>query len=159
MLNTMLNICECVEYTHSYIFTVYDNKGNMYACVYEDARAILREVTQLGTHKGHATVQMHPTREHMNMLMNNADMLVSLGSRSDFEAGAKWYKARWHLNRGYYNEVVVCKAMNGKLVKHKNACMTDCGDMVVDGHHYQLKYFNATVCHENRLVNMLKRKA
>lgn len=156
--NDMLNMLECVEYTHSYIFTVYNNKGDMFACVYKNACEVLHKVTTLGAHNGHTTVKMLPTRANMDYLMDNADMLISLGTRKDFECGAKWYKARWHLNRGYYNEVVVCKAMHGKLVTCKNACLTDCGDMVVDGVHYQLKYFNATVCHENRLANMLMRK-
>lgn len=155
----LLDMLECVEFTHSYIFTVYDNKGNMFACVYDNAMDVLRNSTYVYVNKnGKVQVKMDTHRDTMDYIKENADYVVSLGTRKEFERYAKQYKNHWGFNRGYYNEIVVCKAFNGKLNKAKNAKLTDCGDMVADGKHYQLKLYNATVCHENRLVNMMKRK-
>lgn len=158
MKDMLLDMLECVEYTHSYIFTVYSKDSNMFACVYDDAREILREVTDLYEYNGKLRVRMDNHRDSMDNLMYKADRIIPLGTRKDFERYAKQYKNRWGFNRGYYNEIVIAKAMNGRLNKAKNAKLTDCGDMVVNGKHYQLKLYNATVCHENRLINMMKRK-
>lgn len=158
MLKTLLDMLNCVEYTHSYIFTVYDNKGNMYACVYDNASDVLSKTTYLYSYKGSLRVKMDNHRTTMDYIKDNADAVIPLGTRKDFERYALQYKNRWGFNRGYYNEILVCKVMQGKLNKHKNASLNTCGDMVVNGHHYQLKLYNATVCHENRLTNMLKHK-
>lgn len=158
MKDMLLDMLECVEFTHSYIFTVYDKAGNMWACVYDNAMDILHNTTYIYTNKnGKVQVKMDTHRSSMDSIKASADEVISLGTRKDFERYAKQYKNRWGFNRGYYNEILIAKNLGGKLNKAKNAKLTDCGDMVLDGKHYQLKLYNATVCHENRLVNMMKR--
>jgi hypothetical protein len=60
------------------------------------------------------------------------------------------------LNRGQIFENMVIKAWNGKPVGGKNAKFTDCGDMVVDGVHYQVKFNKATFTDEKTLHNLTK---
>lgn len=158
MKTELLNMLECVEYTHSYIFTVYDKQGNMWACIYKDATNVLNDITYVCEYNGTLRVKMDSHRATMDYIKANADTVISLGKRKDFERYALQYKNRWGFNRGYYNEIAVAKVLGGHLNKHKNASLNTCGDMVLNGTHYQLKLYNATVCHENRLINMLRRK-
>lgn len=156
-MENLLDMLYTVEFTHNYIFTV-DVNGTMYACIYANASDALRTVGELVTYNKVTRIRVKPTRANKNYLYANADEIVELESKKEFEKHAKTYRNRYRLNRGYYNEVIVAKRMGGRLVGRKNAPLNKSGDMICGGVHYQLKLYNATVCHEDRLINMLKGK-
>lgn len=58
------------------------------------------------------------------------------------------------LNRGYFCEELLCDRLNCQLASNRqNARFDECGDVVMDGVQYQVKFENATLTNVNVLHN------
>lgn len=73
---------------------------------------------------------------------------VCLMTVAEFEAQRK----ASHLNRGYFCEKLVCDRLNcTPASSKKNARFDECGDVVMNGVQYQVKFENATLTNVNVL--------
>ena len=142
-----------LAYTHNYIFG-YALKGMVYAARVMDAREILPYIATLdrasSKNGGTYSIKYKPNMDKIAVIMSHAVEIRPICTVDYMEQ----MFANSKLNRGQIFEDMVIKAWNGKPVGGKNAKFTDCGDMVVDDVHYQVKFNKATFTDERTLHNL-----
>lgn len=142
-----------LAYTHSYIFG-YALKGMVYAARVMDAREILPYIASLdrasSKNGGTYSIKYKPNMDKIAVIMSKACEIRPICTVDYMEQ----MFANSKQNRGQIFEDMVIKAWNGKPVGGKNAKFTDCGDMVVDSIHYQVKFNKATFTDERTLHNL-----
>jgi hypothetical protein len=144
-----------LAYTHSYIFG-YALKGMVYAARVMDARDILPYIATLdrasSKNGGTYALKYKPNMDKIAIIMAHACEIRPICSVDYMEQTF----ANSKLNRGQIFENMVIDSWHGVTVGGKNAKFTDCGDMVVDGVHYQVKFNKATFTDEKTLHNLAK---
>lgn len=142
-----------LAYTHSYIFG-YAIKGTVYAARVMDGSAILPYIASLdrasSKNGGTYSIKYKPNMEKIAVIMAHACEIRPICTVDYMET----LFANSKLNRGQIFEDMVIKEWHGAPVGGKNAKFTDCGDMVVDGIHYQVKFNKATFTDERTLKNL-----
>ena len=140
-------------YTHSYIFG-YTVRGTVYAARVMDARDILPYIVSLdhasSKNGGTYSIKYKPNAEKV-AIINTAAAEIRPICTVDYMENLF---ANSKQNRGQIFEDMVIKAWHGAPVGGKNAKFTDCGDMVADGIHYQIKFNKATFTDERTLKNL-----
>ena len=142
-----------LAYTHHYIFG-YAIKGMVYAARVMDGNTILPYIASLdrasSKNGGTYSIKYKPNMEKIAIIMAHAveiRPICTVDYMENLFANSK-------LNRGQIFENMVIDAWGGAPVGGKNAKFTDCGDMVVDGIHYQVKFNKATFTDERTLKNL-----
>lgn len=140
-------------YTHSYIFG-YTVRGTVYAARVMDARDILPYIVSLdrasSKNGGTYSIKYKPNAEKVAIINTAAAEIRPICTVDYMES----LFANSKQNRGQIFEDMVIKAWHGAPVGGKNAKFTDCGDMVADGIHYQIKFNKATFTDERTLKNL-----
>lgn len=140
-------------YTHSYIFG-YTVRGTVYAARVMDARDILPYIVSLdrasSKNGGTYSIKYKPNAEKVAIINTAATEIRPICTVDYMEN----LFANSKQNRGQIFEDMVIKAWHGAPVGGKNAKFTDCGDMVADGIHYQIKFNKATFTDERTLKNL-----
>lgn len=140
-------------YTHSYIFG-YTVRGTVYAARVMDARDILPYIVSLdrasSKNGGTYSIKYKPNAEKVAIINTAATEIRPICTVDYMEN----LFANSKQNRGQIFEDMVIKAWHGAPVGGKNAKFTDCGDMVADGIHYQIKFNKATFIDERTLKNL-----
>ena len=142
-----------LAYTHSYIFG-YTVRGTVYAARVMDARDILPYIVSLdrasSKNGGTYSIKYKPNAEKVAIINTSAAEIRPICTVDYMEN----LFANSKQNRGQIFEDMVIKAWHGAPVGGKNAKFTDCGDMVADGIHYQIKFNKATFTDERTLKNL-----
>lgn len=144
-----------LAYTHSYIFG-YTIKGTVYAARVMDGRSILPYIASLdrasSKNGGTYSIKYKPNMDKIAVILSHACEVRPICTVDYMEQVFSNSK----LNRGQIFEDMVITAWNGEQVGGKNAKFTECGDMVADGIHYQVKFNKATFTDERTLHNLAK---
>lgn len=142
-----------LAYTHNYVFG-YAIKGMVYAARVMDAHGILPYLTSLdrasSKNGGTYSIKYKPNMDKIAIIMSHACEIRPICTVDYMEQTFNNSK----LNRGQIFEDMVIETWHGQPVGGKNAKFTECGDMVVDGIHYQIKYNKATFTDEKTLRNL-----
>ena len=140
-------------YTDNYIFG-FIRKGLVYACVVNNADAILDAITfvEKRTESGWG-IRFRPTKAQQEIILANAKEIKVLYSVDFMETE----KANHKGNRGVMFEDVCTSVWNGEQTK-ANLDFTKGGDIIINGVHYQAKFGcskgAATFTNEKTLVNL-----
>lgn len=156
----ILNMLIAIEYTHTYAFIIRDN-GLVKACIVENADDVLPLVTicerNSKSHGGVFGIRMWNSNTAFSIIKEYARETITMCSVSDFENGYKEAKENGYFgNRGNYAEDMFALITNGTQNDSKNAKCTECGDVIVNGEHIQVKLWNATVTTETTINNLYK---
>ena len=141
-----LELLARVEYTHTYALIIRD-KGCVKAAIVEDADDLLGLVTvcELTGRDGYK-VRMWNSKEAFEIIKTYAREMVTLCTVKEFEASFKMAKDNgYYGNRGNFGEDLFAKVTGATQMNAKNAKCTDCGDVVLNGEHIQVKLWNATI--------------
>lgn len=151
--NYLLSNYNNLSYTHSYIFGYVAN-GMVYGALVEDARGILPYITCLdcASKKNGGTIQLKykPNRAQVAIVIESATVIKPICTEAFLEN--EFRTTKW--NRGQIFEALTATVFNGRQAEKKNANFTECGDITVDGLHYQVKYLKATFTDERTLKNL-----
>ena len=149
-----------VEYTDVYGFGVRD-KGMVKFCKVENATDILPMITycepQASSKGFNWGVRMWNSAAAFEIIKAYASEIVPICSVDEFENG---YQEACRENgkkidgyRGEWFERWVVKILGGVRPEKRNAKCTECGDIIVNGEHIQLKLWNATIMDEKTVNN------
>lgn len=155
---SILNTLDAIEYTHTYGFIIRD-EGMVKLAIVEEAGQILPFVTVLeksAKSKGiDWKVRMWNSKEAFQTIKAYARELVNLQTVEGFESEYQNLKANGYKgNRGDLGEYKAAQALGGTQNESKTAKCTECGDIVVNGEHIQIKLWNATVTTEQTMINL-----
>lgn len=157
--NFVLNRLSVVEYTHSYIFGIRKNKM-LKACIVRNADEILPLITyceqQASSHKSVWGVRMDGTVKNMELIESYADEVIDISTIAEFEREYAENGNRGSYNRGHIFEKWCAEVMGGTQNESMTAKCTECGDIVVNGEHFQCKLWNATVTTEPQVNRFFK---
>jgi hypothetical protein len=140
-------------YTDNYIFG-FIRKGLVYACVVENADAILGAITfaEKRTSSGWG-IRFRPTKEQQEIILAHSKETRVLYSVDFMETEKVNHKG----NRGVMFEDVCTLSWGGEQTK-ANLDFTKGGDIIINGVHYQAKFGcskgAATFTNEKTLVNL-----
>ena len=141
-----------VEYTNTYAFAIRDEKM-VKAVIIENADEVLPLVTYCernsASHGSVWGVRMNNKMEVFAILKEYAREIIPMCSVKEFERlyteqRENGYKG----NRGNLFEDMFAQYTNGTQNENKSAKCTECGDVVVNGEHNQVKFWNATITTE-----------
>lgn len=138
-----------LAYTPNYVFGVKSH-GRVLAVAIENLDYdTLIQITycepNAGSHGGYYGLRMNNCGKVMDLILEKGKPLFDIGSYKEFENGFANYRANGNSgNRGNYFEDLFTELSHGTKPGGKTACFTDCGDVVVNGVHYQCKLYNAT---------------
>lgn len=142
-----------LAYTHSYILGYVAN-GMVYGAKVADARPILPYITCLdcASSKNGGTVQLKykPNKAQVAVIVETATEIRPICTAEFLENQFRTTK----FNRGQIFEALSAEAFGGAQVDRKNSKFTDCGDIIADGIHYQVKFLKATFSDERTLKNL-----
>ena len=151
-----------LAYTPNYAFCV-KSRGRVTAVTIENLDYdTLIQITycepNAESHGGYYGLRMNSSKKVMNLLLEKGTPLFDLGSYKEFENGFANYRANGNKgNRGDYFEDLFADLAHGTKPGGKTACFTDCGDVVVNGVHYQCKLYNATFTTTSTIEKTMKR--
>ena len=152
MKKYLIDSYNALAFTHSYIFGFIQNKM-VYGAKVSDAREILPYITTLdrASSKNGGTIQLKykPTKDQIFVIIESADEIKPICTEEFLE---NLYKTTKY-NRGQIFESLSAQVFGGFQVEKKNAKFTDCGDIIVKGTHFQVKYLKATFTDEKTLKN------
>ena len=152
ILNYLVRGYNRLAFTHNYIFGYVAN-GMVYGARVMDARDLLPYIACLdrASSKNGGTLQLKykPNKAQVEIIKESAVEIKAICSEAYLEDGAK--NSRY--NRGQLFEMLSARAYGGEQVDRKNAKFTECGDIVVKGTHYQVKFLKATFTDERTLKN------
>jgi len=144
-----------LAFTHSYIFG-YNESGMVYGARVMDGKEILPYITCLdhasGKNGGTVSLKYKPNKAQISVIIQSAIEIRPICTVEFLENEFRSTK----FNRGQIFENLVASTFLGKQVEAKNAKFTDCGDVIVDKIHYQVKYLKATFTDERTLKNFGK---
>lgn len=158
MKDTAIQFHLCHEYnrlafTHSYVYGLVKN-GLVLAYLVKDGAESLASLSCLdrASSKNGGTLQLKfkPNKAQVAILETIADEVKVICTADYLESE----NASRRQNRGQIFEEMVAKALHGEQVAKKNAKFTDCGDIIVNGTHYQVKFNKATYTDERTLHNL-----
>jgi len=142
-----------LAYTANYVFG-YAESGMVYAAMVEDADEILPYVTCLdrasSKNGGTYSLKYKPTKAIAAILRTYASKVFAVCSVEYLENLNRENRQ----NRGQIFEAMVAEILGAETPKAKNAKFTDCGDIIVNNRHYQVKYAKATFTDERTLKNL-----
>lgn len=145
-----------LAFTPDYVFG-YTENGMVYAAMVENADGILPYVTTLdrasSKNGGTYSLKYKPTKAITSILQAHASKVLTICSVEYLES----LNATSRQNRGQIFESLVAENLKAETPKAKNAKFTDCGDIIVNGRHYQVKYAKATFTDERTLRNLAAR--
>lgn len=151
--NYLLSNYNKLAYTHSYIFG-YEANGMVYGAQVDDARGILPYITCLdcASSKNGGTVQLKykPNKAQVAIIIENASIIKPICTKAYLED--EFRTTKW--NRGQIFERLTATVFGGYQSEKKSAKFTECGDIVVDGIHFQVKFLKATFTDERTLKNL-----
>lgn len=151
--NYLLSKYNAIAFTHTYIFGYVAN-GMVYGALVEDARPILPYITCLdcASSKNGGTIQLKfkPNKAQIALIVENADEVRPICTTQFLEDAFRSCKQ----NRGQIFETLSANVFGGEQVTAKNAKFTDCGDIIVNGKHIQVKFQKATFTDERTLQNL-----
>lgn len=152
-----------LAYTETYAFCVKVD-GMVKVAIVEHADAILEKITycepNAESHGGYYGLRMLNTKETMLFILSMANQILEVGTTKEFEMGFEKYRANGNKgNRGDYFEDMFAEMMKGSKPEMRNACFTDCGDVIAKGVHYQCKLYNATFTTTQTIKKTLERVA
>ena len=158
--NAILNTLFAIEYTHTYAFIIRDN-GLVKACIVENADDVLPLVTicerNSKSHGGVFGVRMWNSNTAFGIIKEYARETITMCSVAEFENEYRTAKENGYFgNRGNYAEDMFAFITGATQNTSKNAKCTECGDVVLNGEHIQVKLWNATVTTETTMNNLLK---
>lgn len=142
-----------VEFTHTYIFAIRSH-GMLLACKVEHADDLLPYITycepQAQSHGGVWGVRMWNSDKAFENILEYASEVFTLCSVKEFERSFAEAKANnsFKGNRGDWFETVFTDMVGGERPALRNAKCTETGDIILNGEHLQLKFWNATVTTE-----------
>lgn len=150
--NYLINAYNELAYTHNYIMG-YVAEGMVYGARLENAESLLPYITSLdrASKKNGGTIQLKykPNKSQIALIIEKADEIKPICTVDYLE---KLNKETRH-NRGQIFETLSAQVFGGYQVEQKNAKFTDCGDIIVNNRHYQVKYLKATYCDERTIKN------
>ena len=145
-----------VEYTNTYVFAIR-TKGMLQAAIVENANDILPLVTycerQASSKGGVWGVRMWNAEAAFEIIREYAREIIDICSVREFEqsyeeAGGKkaipGYKGEWF-------ERLFVRTVGGERPESRTAKCTECGDVILNGEHLQLKLWNATITTEKQV--------
>ena len=144
-----------VEYTNTYAFAIRDEKM-VKAVIVENADEILPLITycerNAESHGATWGVRINNRNDVFAIIKDYAREIIPMYSTREFErmyleAKENGYKG----NRGNFFEDKFAVFTNGIQNENKSAKCTECGDVVVNGEHIQVKFWNATVTTEKQV--------
>ena len=142
-----------LAYTSNYVFG-YTENGMVYGAMVENADEILPYVTCLdrasSKNGGTYSLKYKPTKAITAILRAHASKVFAVCSVEYLESLNKANRQ----NRGQIFEAMVAEILKAETPKAKNAKFTDCGDIIVNHRHYQVKYAKATFTDERTLKNL-----
>ena len=142
-----------VEYTNSYVFATRRN-GMIEAIEVDHAEDILPFITyceqQASSHGAPWGVRMWNSEAAFEIIRSYASRIWTLCSVKDFEESyqAAGGKKKIPGYRGEWFERLFVKYVGGERPENRCAKCTECGDVILDGKHLQLKLWNATITTE-----------
>ena len=144
-----------LAYTHNYIFG-YAIKGMIYAARVLNAADLLPYIASLdrasSKNGGTFSIKFKPNAEKIAMIAAAAVEIKPVCSVEYMEN----LFANSKQNRGQIFETLSAEIFNGVQMDAKNAKFTDCGDIVVENVHYQVKFQKATFTDERTVKNLSK---
>ena len=145
-----------VEFTHTYGFIIRDAKMVKLAIV-ENADEIMEFITvcekNAKSHGAEYGVRMWNSNTAFKIIKSYAREIITLESVAKFESDYQTAKKNgYYGNRGNYGEDLAARVTGGIQNTSKNAKCTECGDMVLNGEHIQIKLWNATVTTESQVA-------
>jgi len=151
----ILNKLVQVEYTDTYAFAIRDRKM-LCAVIIENASDILPMVTycdKVAKSKGNDySVRMLNKIECFELLKDYARDIVPIMSVNNFEREYSEKKRNGYKgNRGDFFEYLFTVYVGGKQNIKRNAKCTECGDVIINGEHIQVKFYNATIITESQV--------
>ena len=153
IMNYLINSYNELAYTHNYIMG-YVAEGMVYGARLENAESLLPYITSLdrASKKNGGTLQLKykPNKKQIALIIEKASEIKAICSVDYLE---KLNKETRH-NRGQIFETLVADSFNGHQVEKKNAKFTDCGDIIINDRHYQVKYLKATYTDERTIKNL-----
>lgn len=141
-----------VEYTDTYVFAIRDHKM-VKAVEVENAHDVLPLITycerQASSHGSPWGVRMWNSTAAFEIIKAYASRIWTLCSVEEFEttyqeAGGRKLDGY----RGEWFERLFVKYVGGVRPEKRTAKCTECGDVILDGKHLQLKLWNATITTE-----------
>lgn len=145
-----------LAFTSDYVFG-YAESGMVYAAMVENADEILPYITCLdrasSKNGGTYSLKYKPTKAIAAILRVHASKVFAVCSVEYLESLNKASRQ----NRGQIFETMVAEILKAETPKAKNAKFTDCGDIIVNRRHYQVKYAKATFTDERTLRNLAAR--
>ena len=156
----ILNLLIAIEYTHTYGFAIRDN-GMVKVAIVENADNILNFITvcerNSKSHGGVFGIRMWNSNKAFEIIKEYSRELITICSVQEFERIYKERKENGYKgNRGNLLEELFCELTNAKQNDNPNAKCIDCGDVVLNSEHIQLKLWNATVTTEPTIRNLYK---
>lgn len=152
IMHYLINAYNELAYTHNYIFG-YAVKGMVYAARVENAADLLPYIVNLdrASKKNGGTLQIKykPNKEKVAIINENAAEIKAVCTVDYLEK----LNANSKQNRGQIFETLAAELFGGQQVERKNAKFTECGDIIVNGRHYQVKYAKATFTDERTIKN------
>ena len=152
IMNYLINAYNELAYTHNYILG-YVAEGMVYGARLENAESLLPYITSLdrASKKNGGTIQLKykPNKKQVAVVIENAVEIKAICTVDYLEK----LNATNRQNRGQIFETLVAETFKGYQVEQKNAKFTDCGDVIINNRHYQVKYLKATFTDERTIKN------
>ena len=146
-----------IEYTHTYIFAI-DDGAIIRGAIVENADDILPLITvaerQAKSHGSVWGVRMRPAQISYDIIRKHATEIFDVCSKDYMENEFKTNGNGGSNNRGHIFERLCAEVLGGVQNTKKNAKCTESGDINVNGKHYQVKFWNATVTTETTVNNL-----
>lgn len=142
-----------LAYTHNYIFG-YTENGMVYGAMVDNAESLLAYITTLdrasSKNGGTYSLKYKPNKAQVAVLKAHAHKTLAVCSVEMLEELNRTNRQ----NRGQIFENLTAEMLKAEVPTAKNAKFTDCGDLIVNGTHYQVKYLKATFTDERTLKNL-----
>lgn len=136
-----------LAYTHNYVFG-YVECGMVYGAIVKNAASLLDNITTLdrasSKNGGTYSLKYKPNKAMLALIKSKATAIVPIMTEVMLEK----MKAESNHNRGQIFEDEVAKVLKAERPKCLNAKFTECGDIIIDFTHYQVKYLKATFTDE-----------
>ena len=139
-----------LAYTHHYVFG-YIESGMVYGAVVENGADILPFITRIdrasSKNGGTLSLKYNPNKAMLAIIKARATKIVPIMTEDLLET----LNAETKHNRGQIFEEKVAEIFKASRPEKMNAKFTDCGDIIVSGIHYQVKYLKATFTDERTI--------
>lgn len=139
-----------LAYTHHYVFG-YIESGMVYGAVIDNGTDILPFITRIdrasSKNGGTLSLKYNPNKAMLAIIKARATKIVPIMTEDLLET----LNAETKHNRGQIFEEKVAEIFKASRPEKMNAKFTDCGDIIMNGVHYQVKYLKATFTDERTI--------